>query len=77
MEADFERDAVVVDPEGVVEELVVVVPEPARALQRVHRICNEHEVLKELGGHVLVDGIDLEGQFQGHLEHVWKEGEGG
>ena len=55
-------------PEVVVVEAVLLIPEPLPAPELVHGVHDGHKVLKELAGHVLVDGVVL-CQDKGHVQH--------
>ena len=65
--ADFQRDVPAAELEPVVVEAVLLVPQSGPA-EGVYRVGDPHEVLEELRGEILVDGILL-CQLEGHRQH--------
>lgn len=57
-------------PEMIIVESIILIPKsflfPSKA---VHCIHYEDKVLQELGGHVLINGVIVEGQLQGNVKH--------
>ena len=67
--AELERRHSAVHQELVVVEAVLVVPQAAAA-QVVEGVGDEHKVLEELAGHVLVRGVAVPRQLQSDTQHA-------
>ena len=57
-------------PEVVIIESIILIPEALGLPSKtVHSIHNENKVLQKLGSHVFINGVIVQSELQGDVEH--------